>query len=89
MRIIDWKVLKTMQPYSRQQIQRLENDGRLPNFLVLHVTTSELRLNNLSEIGRKHLHGSDCSYLLFKAMPSSATNSVETSKLAFSMAGSG
>lgn len=29
-RIIDWKVLKTMVPYCRQQIQRMENEGRFP-----------------------------------------------------------
>lgn len=30
MRIIDWKVLKTMVPYSRQHIARLEADGKFP-----------------------------------------------------------
>ena len=30
MRIIDWKVLKTMQPTSRQHILRLENAGKWP-----------------------------------------------------------
>ena len=30
MRIIDWKVLKTMQPYSRQHIARLEQRERDP-----------------------------------------------------------
>jgi prophage regulatory protein len=30
MRIIDWKVLKTMQPYSRQHILRLEKAGLWP-----------------------------------------------------------
>ena len=30
MRIIDWKVLKTMQPYSRVHIGRLETDGKWP-----------------------------------------------------------
>ena len=35
MRIIDWKVLKTMQPYSRQHILRLENAGRWPKRVKL------------------------------------------------------
>ena len=30
MRIIDWKVLKTLIPYSRQHIARLEQAGRFP-----------------------------------------------------------
>ena len=30
MRIIDWKVLKTMVPYSRQHIARLETVGSFP-----------------------------------------------------------
>jgi prophage regulatory protein len=30
MRIIDWKVLKTMVPYSCQHIQRLEHQGLFP-----------------------------------------------------------
>ncbi len=30
MRIIDWKELKTMQPYSRQHILRLEQAGKWP-----------------------------------------------------------
>lgn len=30
MRIIDWKQLKEMQPYSRQHIARLEAAGRWP-----------------------------------------------------------
>lgn len=29
-KIIDWKVLKTIVPYSRQHIQRLEDLGRFP-----------------------------------------------------------
>ena len=29
-RIIDWKVLKTLVPYSRQHIARLEKVGRFP-----------------------------------------------------------
>ena len=35
MRIIDWKVLKTMQPYSRQHILRLENAGQWPKRVKL------------------------------------------------------
>lgn len=35
MRIIDWKVLKSMVPYSRQHIQRLENDGLFPKRVQL------------------------------------------------------
>ena len=35
MRIIDWKVLKTMQPYSRQHILRLEKAGRWPRRVKL------------------------------------------------------
>lgn len=30
MKIIDWKTLKTMQPYSRQHILRLEQAGCFP-----------------------------------------------------------
>jgi len=30
MRIIDWKQLKSMQPYSRQHIARLEAQNRFP-----------------------------------------------------------
>lgn len=37
MRIIDWKVLKTMQPYSRQHILRLENAGRWPKRVKLGI----------------------------------------------------
>lgn len=29
-RIIDWKVLKTIVPYSRQHIKRLEDEGKFP-----------------------------------------------------------
>jgi prophage regulatory protein len=35
MRLIDWKVLKTMVPYSRQHIARLEADGRFPKRVQL------------------------------------------------------
>lgn len=28
--LIDWKRLKTMQPYSRQHVARLERDGKFP-----------------------------------------------------------
>ena len=35
MRIIDWKVLKTMIPYSRQHIARLEAEGRFPKRVQL------------------------------------------------------
>ncbi|MEP2085048.1 MAG: AlpA family phage regulatory protein [Bauldia litoralis] len=35
MRIIDWKVLKTIVPYSRQHIQRLELDGLFPKRVQL------------------------------------------------------
>ena len=35
MRIIDWKVLKTMQPYSRQHILRLEKAGVWPKRVKL------------------------------------------------------
>lgn len=35
MRIIDWKTLKTMVPYSRQHIARLEADGRFPKRVPL------------------------------------------------------
>ena len=31
MKIIDWKVLKTMIPYSRQHVARLEAAGRFPS----------------------------------------------------------
>ena len=30
MRIIDWKTLKEMQPYSRQHVARLGKEGRFP-----------------------------------------------------------
>jgi prophage regulatory protein len=30
MKLIDWKTLKTMVPYSRQHILRLEMEGRFP-----------------------------------------------------------
>lgn len=30
MKIIGWKLLKEMQPYSRQHIGRLEKDGKWP-----------------------------------------------------------
>jgi len=29
-KIIDWKVLKTIVPYSRQHIKRLEDEGKFP-----------------------------------------------------------
>ncbi len=35
MRIIDWKVLKTMVPYSRQHIARLEAAGTFPKRVPL------------------------------------------------------
>ncbi|MEP0314374.1 MAG: AlpA family phage regulatory protein [Gammaproteobacteria bacterium] len=35
MRIIDWKVLKTMVPYSRQHIGRLELAGTFPKRIRL------------------------------------------------------
>lgn len=35
MRIIDWKVLKTMVPWSRQHIGRLEKDRRFPKRVQL------------------------------------------------------
>lgn len=35
MRIIDWKTLKTMVPYSRQHIARLEKVGRFPKRVIL------------------------------------------------------
>lgn len=35
MRLVDWKVLKTMIPYSRQQIARLELVGRFPKRVQL------------------------------------------------------
>lgn len=35
MRIIDWKVLKTLVPYSRQHIKRLEKDGKFPERVQL------------------------------------------------------
>lgn len=35
MRIIDWKKLKEMVPYSRQHIGRLEADGRFPKRVQL------------------------------------------------------
>ncbi len=35
MRIIDWKTLKTMQPYSRQHIARLEAEGKFPQRVQL------------------------------------------------------
>jgi prophage regulatory protein len=35
MRIIDWKVLKTMQPYSRQHVARLEKAGKWPRRVKL------------------------------------------------------
>ncbi len=40
MRIIDWKVLKTMQPFSRQHILRLEKAGKWP----LRVRIGENRI---------------------------------------------
>jgi prophage regulatory protein len=35
MRIIDWKTLKTMVPYSRQHISRLEQAGTFPKRVPL------------------------------------------------------
>lgn len=35
MRIIDWKTLRTMTPYSRQHILRLETDGKFPKRVQL------------------------------------------------------
>ena len=35
-RIIDWKVLKTMVPYCRQHIARLEKVGKFPKRLNLN-----------------------------------------------------
>ena len=35
MKIIDWKVLKTKVPYSRQHIGRLETDGKFPKRIQL------------------------------------------------------
>ena len=35
MRIVDWKVLKTMQPYSRVHIGRLEKAGEFPQRVQL------------------------------------------------------
>ena len=35
MRLIDWKVLKTMIPYSRQHIARLEAAGSFPKRIQL------------------------------------------------------
>lgn len=34
-RIVDWKVLKTQIPYSRQHIKRLEDDGKFPQRVSL------------------------------------------------------
>ena len=34
MRIIDWKTLKEMQPYSRQHVARLEKEGRFPKRVI-------------------------------------------------------
>ena len=35
MKIIDWKVLKTLVPYSRQHIGRLERAGEFPKRVLL------------------------------------------------------
>lgn len=35
MRLVDWKVLKTMIPYSRQHVARLEADGLFPKRIRL------------------------------------------------------
>jgi prophage regulatory protein len=35
MRLIDWKVLKTMIPYSRQHVARLETAGLFPKRVPL------------------------------------------------------
>lgn len=35
MKIIDWKILKTMQPYSRQHVHRLEKAGKFPKRVTL------------------------------------------------------
>ena len=35
MRIIDWKVLKELQPYSRQHLSRLEKAGKWPKRVYL------------------------------------------------------
>ena len=45
MRIIDWKVLKTKVPYSRQHIKRLEDEGKFP----LRVQLGENRVGWLLE----------------------------------------
>ena len=34
-RVIDWKTLKTMVPYSRQHIGRLESDDKFPKRVQL------------------------------------------------------
>jgi prophage regulatory protein len=39
-RIIDWKVLKTIIPYSRQHIKRLEDEGKFP----LRISLGEHRV---------------------------------------------
>ncbi len=36
-RIIDWKVLKTLVPYSRQHIARLEKVGKFPKRVRLNA----------------------------------------------------
>lgn len=35
MKIIDWKTLKTMVPYSRQHLSRLEKAGQFPKRITL------------------------------------------------------
>ena len=45
MRIIDWKTLKTMVPYSRQHISRLETDPRYgPDFFPKRVKLGQCRV---------------------------------------------
>jgi predicted DNA-binding transcriptional regulator AlpA len=45
MRIIDWKTLKTMVPYSRQHIGRLETDPRYaPDFFPKRVQLGRHRV---------------------------------------------
>ena len=53
MRIIDWKQLKVMQPYSRQHVDRLEKAGKFP----LRVKLGQNRVGWVYDEIVEHLQG--------------------------------
>lgn len=49
-RIIDWKVLKTIVPYSRQHIKRLEDEGKFPLRVILGDNTPFFHIDYLGQL---------------------------------------